>query len=111
LELEPEAVIGRAPVTYNTIMDKYKAVVQNKGKFTHHPGATIDQRFYDDFEKHTFDQVIAKLDVPVAIFHGADDTTVHPEHSFKAAESLETDVMIQKLGGKNIHFRKLLRTI
>jgi pimeloyl-ACP methyl ester carboxylesterase len=104
LELEPEAVIGRAPVTYNTIMDKYKAVVQNKGKFTHHPGATIDQRFYDDFEKHTFDQVIAKLDVPVAIFHGADDTTVHPEHSFKAAESLETDVMIQKLEGEKHSF-------
>jgi len=96
-DLDPEAVIGRAPVTYNTIMEKYKAVVENKGKFTHHPGATIDERFYEDFQQYSFDTVAQGLEVPVAIFHGGADTTVHPEHSFNAAEALNTDVMIQKL--------------
>lgn len=115
-ELQPKAVIGRAPVTYNTIMDKYKAVVENKGEFTHHPGATIDKRFYEDFQQYSFDDLEDRLDIPVAIFHGADDTTVHPEHSFDAAESLETDVMIQKLEGENHSFseeaeQKMLRSI
>lgn len=104
LDLDPEAVIGRAPVTYRTIMDKYRAVVEKKGEFTHHPGATIDKRFYEDFQQYSFDNVEDNLDVPVAIFHGADDTTVHPEHSFKAAESLDTDVMIQKLEGEKHSF-------
>lgn len=104
--LAPEAVIGKAPVTYNTIMDKYKAVVEKKGKFTHHPGATIDERFYKDFQKHSFDNITQKLQVPVAIFHGSDDTTVHPEHSFKAAEALNTDVMIQKFEGEKHSFSK-----
>lgn len=103
-DLEPERVIGRAPVTYNQIMEKYRAVVDNKGEFTHHPGATIDQRFYEDFDKYSFDEVADKLDIPVAIFHGAKDTTVHPENSFKAAEALETDVMIQKLKGEKHSF-------
>lgn len=104
MELKPEAVVGRAPVTYNQIMDKYKAIIEKKGKFTHHPGATIDKRFYEDLEKHEFEEVVNSLDKPVAIFHGADDTTVHPEHSFKAAESLETEVLLHKLKGENHSF-------
>lgn len=103
-DLEPEAIICRAPVTYNEIMDKYKAVVENKGEFTHHPGATIDKRFYEDFIEYSFDEVIDSLTIPVAIFHGADDTTVHPEHSFNAAEALDTDVVIQKLKGEKHSF-------
>lgn len=103
-ELDPEAVIGRAPVTYNEIMEKYRAVVENKGEFTHHPGATIDQSFYRDFDKYSFDNVADELNIPVAIFHGANDTTVHTEHSFKAAETLNTDIMLQKLEGEKHSF-------
>ena len=103
-DLNPEAVIGRAPVTYNNIMDKYRSVIQNKGKYTHHPGATIDERFMDDYDTYSFDTVIQTLKVPVAIFHGADDTTVHPKHSFQAAEALDTDVMLQKIKGEKHSF-------
>ena len=103
-ELTPEAVIGRAPVTYNDIMEKYRAVVENKGEFTHHEGATIDQSFFDDFDKYSFDELADRIDVPVAIFHGREDTTVHPEKSVKAAEELEQSVMLQLIEGEDHSF-------
>lgn len=104
IDKEPEAVIGRAPVTYNEIMKKYRSVVEEKGEFTHHPGATIDERFYKDFENNGFGEVIEKLEIPVAIFHGSCDTTVHPEYSFRAARQLNTDVLLQKLEGEKHSF-------
>ncbi|MFB6291886.1 MAG: alpha/beta hydrolase family protein [Candidatus Nanohaloarchaea archaeon] len=103
-ELEPGAVLGRAPVTYNSIMEKYRSVVENKGEFTHHEGATIDQRFFDDFDTYSFDEVAETLEVPVAIFHGGADTTVHIENTWNAADALETDVTVQKLAGEKHHF-------
>jgi pimeloyl-ACP methyl ester carboxylesterase len=102
-ELTPEAVIGRAPVTYNDIMEKYKAVVENKGEFTHHKGATIDQSFFDDFDSYSFGRLADRIDVPVAIFHGREDTTVHPEKSVKAAEEFDQSVMLQLIEGED-HF-------
>lgn len=96
-ELDPEALIGRAPVTYNSIMDKYRAVVEEKGSFTHHEGATIDKRFYNDLDQYSFDQTAEKLDLPILIVHGEDDSTVHFENSQKAQKSIETDVLLQKL--------------
>lgn len=103
-ELDPEAVIGRAPVTYNDIMSKYRSVIENKGEYTHHPGATIDERFMNDYENYSFDTVVENLDVPVAIFHGGEDTTVHPENSFNAGKELDTEVMVQKFKGENHSF-------
>lgn len=103
-ELEPEAIIGKAPVTYNEIMDKFKAVVENKGKFEYIDGKPIDHRFIEDLEKHSFEQVTEELNIPAAIFHGADDTTVHPEHSFRAAQELNADVLLQKLEGQKHRF-------
>lgn len=94
-KLEPEAIVTKAPVTYNEIMEKFRNVVEEKGEFTHHPGATIDGRFFEDLDRYSFDDL--EIDVPVAVFHGASDTTVHPGHSFRAAQELETDVMLQKL--------------
>lgn len=103
-DLEPAALIGRAPVTYNEIMDKYRSVVENKGEFTHHPGATIDMRFVKDLDTYSFKDVTGSLEFPVVIFHGAEDTTVHPEHSFRASQKLDTDVMLQKFQGENHSF-------
>ncbi len=104
LEFEPEAVVGRAPVTYNSIMEKYRSVVDNKGEFTHHEGATIDQRFFDDFDTYSFDDVAETLSIPVAIFHGGADTTVHIENTWDAADALQTDVVVQKLEGEKHRF-------
>ncbi len=96
-ELEPEAVVGKAPATYNEIMDKFRDAVENKGEFEYIDGKPIDGRFFEDFDSYSFEEVTDSLDIPVAIFHGGDDTTVHPEHSFRAAQKLDTDVMLQKL--------------
>lgn len=96
-DLEPEAVIGKAPVTYNEIMDKFREAVKNKGEFEYIPDKPIDERFFEDFDRYNFDNVLERLDLPVAVFHGSKDTTVHPEHSFNAAESLDTELMLQKL--------------
>lgn len=103
-ELNPEAVIGRAPVTYNDIMEKYRAVVENKGEFTHHKGATIDRTFFDDFDNYSFDDLADRIDIPLAIFHAREDTTVHPEKSFKAAEELDQTVMLQLIESEDHSF-------
>lgn len=99
-----EAVIGRAPVTYNSIMSKYRSVVKEKGKFQHHEGATIDQRFFDDLDKHKFDNISDSFRCPVAFFHGGADTTVHFENTAEAVGEIDTDVMVHKFEGENHSF-------
>lgn len=101
---EPEAIIGRAPVTYNDIMSKYRSVVEEKGEFTHHEGATIDERFFEDFQEHQFDEISDSIDCPIAIFHGGSDSTVHFENSAEAIKELETDVHLHKFKGEKHSF-------
>lgn len=100
---EAESTILRAPVTYNEIMEKYRSVVEEKGEFTHHEGATIDMRFFEDLDKHGFDQV-KDIQKPVAIFHGGSDSTVHIENSTEAVKEFETDVFLQKFEGEKHSF-------
>lgn len=104
MELTPLALIGKAPVTYSEIMEKFKAVVEEKGRFEYIDGKPIDERFIEDLESYSFEDVTDNLDIPVAIFHGSADTTVHPEHSFRAAQELETEVMLQKFRGEKHKF-------
>ncbi|MFB6144908.1 MAG: alpha/beta hydrolase family protein [Candidatus Nanohaloarchaea archaeon] len=104
LELEPYAVIGRAPVTYNQIMEKYRSVVEEKGEFTHHGNKAIDERFYEDFDQYSFDDVAQRLDKPLSIFHGGSDTTVHFRNSADAIKELETDTLLMKFDGENHSF-------
>ncbi|MFB6212980.1 MAG: alpha/beta hydrolase family protein [Candidatus Nanohaloarchaea archaeon] len=113
-ELEPEAVVVKAPVTYNETMDKFRSVVEEKGSYEYIEGKPIDDRFIEDLYSYSFDDLEEAVDAPVAIFHGADDTTVHPKHSFRAAEALDTDVMLQKYRGEEHSFteegkQKMLR--
>jgi pimeloyl-ACP methyl ester carboxylesterase len=96
LSLEPEALIGRAPVTYNEIMEKYRSVVEEKGEFTHHEGATIDERFYSDFDSYSFKKVAIELDLPVLILHGEEDSTVNFENSINAVKEINSDTLLQK---------------
>ncbi len=114
LELEAGAVIGKAPVTYNSIMDKFRAAVKEKGEFEYIDGKPIDQRFFEDLDTYSFEEVTGEIGVPVAIFHGSADTTVHPENSFRAAQQLDTDVALHKLRGEKHSFspeakQKLIR--
>ena len=103
-ELDSDAVVVKSPVTYNEIMDKFQDAVENKGRFEFIEGKPIDERFFEDFDRYSFDDLIDEFDVPAAIFHGANDTTVHPEYSFEAAEKLETSVMLEKLEGEKHSF-------
>ncbi len=95
--LNADAVIGKAPVTYNSIMDKFRNAVENKEEFEYIDGKPIDRRFFEDFDRYSFQDVTGELEIPVAIFHGSADTTVHPENSFRAAKELEVDVTLYRL--------------
>lgn len=96
----PEAVIGKSPVTYNSVMDKFRAVVEEKGSYTHFKDKTIDNRFVEDLDTYGFEQVTEKLEKPVLFFHGRSDTTVHPEKTWKAAEKLTKDVTVEMYEGE-----------
>ncbi len=99
-----EAVIGRAPVTYNSVMSKYRSVVEEKGEFQHHEGATIDRSFFEDLDKHGFSDVAGNLECPAAIFHGGEDTTVHFKNTAEASEEMDTNLMVQKFKGESHSF-------
>lgn len=103
-DLDADAVITKGPVTYKEIMDKFREVVENKGQFEYIPDKPIDERFFDDFESYKFEDLTSSIEIPLAIFHGCKDTTVHPKFSFKAAEKLETSIMLEKLEGEEHSF-------
>lgn len=91
-----EAVATRAPVTFNRSFDERRQIVERNGAYQVAPGYEIDQRFFEEFDRYSFDDIVEGLDVPVAIFHGADDNSVPIEDSFTATERLDTDVLCQK---------------
>ncbi len=99
-DIDIEALILKSPVTYNSIMDKFREVVEEKGTYTHFADKTIDERFFQDFDDYSFDEVASNIECPVAIFHGGADTTVHFENSSSAAEDLDTDVLLYKIEGE-----------
>lgn len=103
-ELDADGVVGKAPVTYNEIMDKFRDVVEKKGRFEYIDGKPIDRRFFEDLDNYNFGDVTGDLDMPVAIFHGSEDTTVHLEYSFKAARNMDTSVMLNKMEGEEHSF-------
>lgn len=90
------AVATRAPVTFNATFDRVRAEVSKDGTYEYGPNHRIDHRFFDDLATHPFSDVIDGLAQPTAIFHGADDESVDPTDSFRAAKHLTTDVMLAK---------------
>jgi len=72
------AVAVRAPVTYNEVFD----------------GRDLGGKFTDALEERPFDEVIAGLDAPVAVFHGRDDETVGFGYSADAVAAVETDSVL-----------------
>lgn len=99
-----EAVVTRAPVTYNRAFDEYRAIVEREGEHRFETGDRIDRRFFVDFDDYGFDDVEAALEVPVAIVHGARDEAVDVAHSFEAAAELETDVLLERVAGEGHRF-------
>ena len=100
-----EAVATRAPVTYGAF-DDLRATVEAAGEVRFDGERHIDVRFLDDLDRHDFADVETGLDCPVAIFHGADDESVAIEDSFRAAESLGVDVLLQKYVAEGHRFSR-----
>lgn len=99
-----KSVIGKAPVTYNKIMEKYRSVVEEKGEHEHISGKKIDISFFEDFDNYSFEDVEDELDIPVLIFHGSSDNLVHIENSYKALKNLDSDVALHKLRNEKHSF-------
>lgn len=90
-----EALVGRAPVTYNRTFDEMQAIVDETGFFEYDTGHTVDHRFFDDFAQYSFETVIESLEIPVALFHGGADESVSLTDSLDATAAFETDVLLQ----------------
>ncbi len=96
-DLDTEGLVFKSPVLYNSEMDKFRSVVEEKGTYTHFGDKTIDKRFFKDFDAYSFDEACEEVDVPVAVFHGGKDSTVHFESSADAVKEFEADVFLKKL--------------
>ncbi|WP_254524271.1 alpha/beta hydrolase family protein [Natrinema caseinilyticum] len=101
-----EAVVTRAPVTTVETFDEYRATVDRNGEVTFDTGERIDHRFFDDLDRHPFSDVVDRLSVPTAIFHGGDDAVVDPADSFDAARRLEGDVLLERFAGEGHRFSR-----
>lgn len=100
-----DAVVTRAPVTYDAF-DDLRRTVEAEGEVRFEDGRTVDARFLDDLDRYDFADVEGGLDCPVAIFHGSDDESVAVGDSFRAAQNLEVDVMVQKFVGEGHRFSR-----
>lgn len=100
------AVVGRAPVIDNRVFDDVRAVVEATGEYRYDDEHAVDERFFEDLDRHPFDDVAAELDVPVALFHGAADESVPLADSIDAVDVLATDVLLQTLTGEGHRFSK-----
>ena len=94
------ALVGRAPVTYNRAFDDYRELVEEAGTLRIDDDHAVDGRFFEDFERYDFEAAAARVDVPVALFHGTDDDSVPIADSLDAAAALETDVLLGKYRGE-----------
>ena len=102
-DLEVESIIFKSPVLLNSEMDKFREVVEEKGIYTHFEDKTIDERFFEDFDTHSFDEAVEELDMSVVIFQGGDDSTVKFERTAEAVKDMDTEVMLRKFEGET-HF-------
>lgn len=90
------AVATRAPVTYARAFEEYRDTVESGGVYEFEDGCRLDGRFFADLDDRPFEDAAARIDVPVAIFHGGHDGSVPVADSFAAARALDTDVLVEK---------------
>ncbi len=105
-----EAIVGRAPVTYNRTFNEYRALVERDGGLRFDDARGIDERFFETLDRNPFKAVEAALDIPVALFHGREDESVPLADSLEAVESLETDVLLQTYPNESHRFSAAAET-
>lgn len=102
-----EAVATRAPVTYNRAFDNYRAESESLGTGGEtRTNSGIGQKFFSDLDRHPFEAVVDRIEVPVCIFHGRDDESVAVEDSMEAVSELGPDTMIQLCSGEGHRFSR-----
>ncbi len=109
-KLQAEAVVLRAPVLFNDTMEKYENVVRKTGSFTHHGDKTIDMDFVKDFENYSFEKLSDRINCPVFIFHGEEDTTVHFRKTADASKKINSHLEVTKFQGENHSFSERAET-
>lgn len=101
-----EAVVTRAPVTDPATFDDPRATVEAADELAFDDDRAIDRRFFADLDAHDFEGVLAALEVPVAMFHGAADETVPLADSLAAVQTLRGDVLLQVYAGEGHLFSR-----
>jgi len=99
-----EAIVTRAPVTYDRPFEPARQVVEETGAYRYDDDHVIDERFFADFDRYDFEDAASTVDVPVAVFHGREDATVPLSDSLDAAGALDTDVTLWALRGERHRF-------
>jgi pimeloyl-ACP methyl ester carboxylesterase len=94
------AVAAQSPAAYDMDMGDRRAIIEEEGEYRYDSGHVVDERLYEDLERYDFSDAAAEIDVPVAMFHGADDEKIPVWHSLEAAAELEPDVLLQTLPGE-----------
>ncbi|MFB6205443.1 MAG: alpha/beta hydrolase family protein [Haloglomus sp.] len=100
------AVAARAPVTYGRAFESLREAVHERGRVEYAPGYPVDERFVDDFAGYDFADVTARLDVPVAVFHGRDDSSVPLQDSLDAVGALSTDAALWAVADEGHRFSR-----
>ncbi|MFB6193049.1 MAG: alpha/beta hydrolase family protein, partial [Candidatus Nanohaloarchaea archaeon] len=103
-ERDVEALIGKSPVTYNGIMSKFREAVENKGEFEVFDDKYITGEFFKDLETYSFESTLEELELPILVFHGSQDATVHFENTGKALNAYSGDIVVQKMEGEKHSF-------
>lgn len=99
-DLDVEALILKSPVTYNSIMDKFRSVVEEKGSYTHFDEKTVDNKFFEDFDNYSLSEASESIDCPVSLFHGESDSTVHFENSLEAFREFSGESCLFRFQGE-----------
>ncbi|MEF8808148.1 alpha/beta hydrolase family protein [Natronomonas sp.] len=99
-----EAIITRAPVTYNRAFAPAREAVDSAGVYQYDEDYAIDERFFEDFDTYAFADVTECLDVPVAVFHGREDASVPLSDSLEAVGELAADAFLQAYRGEGHRF-------
>lgn len=99
-----EAIVTRAPVTYNRAFEAARDAVAAEGIYQYDEDYAIDERFFEDFDTYAFADAAERLDVPVAIFHGREDASVPLSDSLEAVGELATDTVLQAYRGEGHRF-------
>lgn len=103
-DVRVEALVTRAPVTYNRAFAAAREAVAAEGVYQYDENYAIDDRFFEDFDTYAFADVAERLDVPIAIFHGREDASVPLSDSLEAVGELATDTVLQAYRGEGHRF-------